>query len=77
MIIIRKLKDLQGADRFGTCMSCGTGSEEDEEMMRVTLQYDVGSHMNGTSFCMCSDCMKQFREHIRGVLERGENEPLE
>ena len=65
MIIIRKLKELRGAERFGTCMSCGAVSEEDEGMMRVTLQYDVGGHMHGISFCLCSDCMTHFQQQIR------------
>lgn len=72
MIIIRRLKELRGAERFGTCMSCGAVSQEDKWMMRVTLQYDVGGHMNGTSFCMCADCMKHFQQQIRGAV-KGEN----
>ena len=74
MIIIRKLKDLRGAERFGTCMSCGRGSADDDGMMRVTLQFGVAGekYMQGTSFCVCAYCMKHFQQQIQSAL-KGEN----
>lgn len=56
MINVEYLHECSGADRFGTCVGCGKGSDEDIWMSRVTIIFDNYGHRQGNSFCLCGKC---------------------
>lgn len=66
MIEIKTLSDLHGAERFGTCISCGTDSNEDDKMIRIyaLMHHTIGGYQ-GTSLCLCSKCKKVLKEMLK------------
>jgi len=65
MIEIKTLSDLHGAERYGTCMSCGTNSDEDDKMIRIyaLVHHTIGGYQ-GTSMCLCRRCKKVLKEML-------------
>lgn len=57
MIKKQLLKDCRGAEKFGTCASCGKGSSEDEKMVRLRFSYQEGAN---SSICLCSGCLRKL-----------------
>ena len=60
MVEISFLKDEKGANKFGTCGSCGKNSGDDPLMKRIK----VGSGGNHTSICLCYECYKKMASDI-------------
>ena len=56
MIKVEYLADLPGAQKFGTCVSCGKDSKDDPQMVRVTYTYN-NDHCR-TSNCLCNACRR-------------------
>jgi hypothetical protein len=56
MIKIEYLRDCTGASKFGTCMGCGKGSQDDPSMIRLTISNNNSGHIQGTSICLCNRC---------------------
>ncbi len=54
MISVTYLADCKGAEKFGTCVSCGKDSKDDPQMVRVTYSYHEGRCR--TSTCLCDEC---------------------
>ena len=65
MIEVKTLSGLQGAERFGTCLSCGTNSDEDREMVRIcaAMRHTIGGYQ-GTSICLCKKCRNVLKEML-------------
>ena len=65
MIEIKKLSDLQGSERYGTCISCETNSDEDDKMIRIyaLMRHTIGGYQ-GTSMCLCGRCKKVLKEML-------------
>ena len=53
MIALERLKDLQGAAKFGNCMSCGISSIESDSIIRIKASID---DKDFSSLCLCRDC---------------------
>lgn len=66
MIEVKTLADLDGADKYGTCMSCGTNSFEDDKMIRIyaLMRHTIGGYQ-GTAVCLCNRCKKVLKEMLR------------
>ena len=66
MIEIKTLSDLKGAERYGTCLSCGTDSNEDMEMVRiyVLMHHTIGGYQS-SSICLCKRCKKVLKEMLK------------
>ena len=66
MIEVKTLSDLDGAERYGSCMSCGINSVEDDKMIRVyvLMHHTIGGYQ-GTSLCLCSKCKKVLKEMLK------------
>lgn len=66
MIEVKTLSDLDGADKYGTCMSCGKSSEFDKGMVRITAlqKLPLGTYQ-GTAVCLCERCKKVLKEMLR------------
>ena len=56
MIKITDLKDEKGAGKYGTCTSCGKGSDEDSLMRRIRIGHDGSS----VSVCLCETCYQSL-----------------
>ena len=65
-IKVRKLVNLKGAERFGSCNSCGQTSLEDNSLMRITFST---LETNGTSIWLCGDCANTLTEMLKGGAE--------
>lgn len=65
MIEVKKLSDLQGSERYGTCISCETNSDEDDKMIRIyaLMRHTIGGYQ-GTSMCLCGRCKKVLKEML-------------
>lgn len=55
MIKSKYLIDCNGAERFGTCASCGKNSGDDSKMIRLIFLYNDN---HKTSLCLCDDCKR-------------------
>ena len=66
MITIKKSSELSGANRFGTCISCGAFSE-DGDIFKITLF--GASKYQGSVVCLCYQCMKELGQLINGYTE--------
>ena len=64
MIKINKLREWSNANRFGVCTSCGKTPEEDKEIVRIRFANDNAGIRQGTSICLCSECLKILQEKI-------------
>ena len=66
MIEIKTLSDLQGSERYRTCMSCETNSDEDDKMIRIyaLIHHTIGGYQ-GTSLCLCNKCKKVLKEMLK------------
>ena len=60
MIEIKYTQDMKGAERFGTCASCGKNSKEDIRMVRVIFTNGASSK----SICLCDKCRRLLYEKI-------------
>ena len=65
-IKVRKLANLKGAERFGSCASCGQISLEDSSLMRITFST---LEINDTSIWLCGDCANTLIEMLKGGTE--------
>lgn len=61
MIKVEYLKELKGAQKFGTCNSCGKWSEKDPAMVRV--RFTVDGRFFSTIF-LCDECRKLLYKTI-------------
>lgn len=61
MIKIKKCSELHGAERFGSCASCGCGTAEKEI---YKLEFEVLGN-NRSSLSVCRDCLIELREMIK------------
>lgn len=68
MIIVRKLIKLKGAEKFGTCNSCGKTSSEDSTLIRITCSTYRNS---GTSICLCEGCANVLIGALDEMLKGG------
>ena len=57
---IQKIKGLQGADKFGTCIECGKTSYDSQELVRISL----GS-VHKMSACLCPECLNRLIGELR------------
>lgn len=64
MIVIEKLSEQKGASRFGSCNSCGVVSSDNDTLIRIKAALIEG---NSSSICLCSDCMEQLLDKLKGV----------
>lgn len=62
MIWVEYLKELKGAQKFGTCNSCGKWSGKDPAMVRVRFVED-GQH-NASTIFLCDECRKLLHKII-------------
>lgn len=53
MIKLEKRKELQGADKYGSCVSCG----KERDVYKVSFD-DL--HNNKTSISLCYDCLVEL-----------------
>lgn len=60
MIKIKKCSELHGAEKFGSCASCGCGSDEKEI---YKLEFEVLGN-NRSSLSLCYDCLLELRKMI-------------
>ena len=72
MIEVGYLVDSKGAQKFGTCASCGKGSDDDPKMVRVT--YSHHDSISRTSNCLCADCRRLLLKTISDVPDMGVGE---
>ena len=56
----QRTKELQGADKFGTCIECGKNSYDSQELVRITL----GS-IYKMSTCLCPECLNRLIGELR------------
>lgn len=61
MIKIKKCSELLGAEKFGSCVSCGCGSDE-KEMYK--LEFEVLSNKR-SSLNLCYGCLIDMKEMIK------------
>ena len=61
---IQRIKNLQGTEKFGTCIECGKDSYLDEHLVRLTL----GS-IHHASFCLCSRCLNRLIGSLEIIKE--------
>ena len=61
MIVLDRLKDLQGAAKFGNCMSCGISSIESDNIIRIKASID---DKDFSSLCLCKDCAEKLIEKL-------------
>ena len=66
MIKVEYLRDCEGASRFGTCIGCGKGSQDDSDMVRVKILNNISDHFQGVSICMCNRCRVELYHAIKG-----------
>lgn len=66
MIKFEYLRDCKGASRFGTCMGCGKGSQDDHDMIRIKILHNLGDNFQGVSICMCNRCRVELYHTIKG-----------
>lgn len=52
---IQRIKELQGADKFGTCIECGKDSYIERDLVRIQL----GS-IHTMSACLCDKCLNRL-----------------
>ena len=65
MIEIKTLSDLKGAERYGTCMSCGEDSDKDRDMIRIhVLKHNIIGGYQGSSICLCKKCKNALKEML-------------
>ena len=63
MIEIKTLSDMKGAERYGTCISCGANSDEDDKMVRIyALMHHTTGWYQGASMCLCKKCRNALKE---------------
>lgn len=55
MIKNKYLIECNGAERFGTCASCGKNSGDDPKMVRLIF---IHNDNHKTSLCLCDDCRR-------------------
>lgn len=64
MITIEKLKELDGAMRFGSCNSCGLTSIESDSLIRIKASADGKDF---SSICLCKECAERFLEVLENI----------
>lgn len=52
---IQRIKNLQGTEKFGTCIECGKDSYNDRDLVRIQL----GS-IHTMSACLCDKCLNRL-----------------
>lgn len=57
---IQRIKELQGAEKFGTCIECGKDSYVDADLIRIQL----GS-THKMSACLCPECLNRLIGELR------------
>ena len=66
MITLERLKDLDGALKFGNCNSCGVSSIENDSLIRIKAST---SGKDFSSLCLCGDCaeklIEKWEEHFK------------
>jgi len=60
MITIKYLADLEGSEKYGSCVACDKDHKQDSRMVRVI--FDSGSFP--LSICLCDDCRKELCKKI-------------
>lgn len=53
MIKIKKRSELNGAEKYGSCANCGSGTDE-KEIYKLEFE---DNHNNRISMSLCHDCM--------------------
>ena len=53
MIKVEYLADQEGANRIGSCVSCGKYCEDDPKMVRVFLGHKKTGFLQGMQICLC------------------------
>lgn len=66
MIKVIKRSELQGAEKFGSCASCGCRTDE-KEIYKVEFE---DAYNNRTSLSLCYDCMSEFGNITQDVYEK-------
>ncbi len=62
---ILKLKDMKSAEKFGTCIECGVGTNEDDSLQRIKF--------NGTSVCLCKNHMIELQDRLADCINWDED----
>ena len=62
MIKVEYLKELKGAQKFGTCNSCEKWSDKDPAMVRV--RFTVDGQDNASTIFLCDECRKLLYKTI-------------
>jgi hypothetical protein len=57
---IQRIKNLQGTEKFGTCLECGRDSYLDTELVRISV-----GHIHKASFCLCPKCLNRLISELR------------
>lgn len=60
MIKIMKRSELQGAGKFGSCSSCGCGTDE-KEVYKMEFE---DCHNNRSSVSLCNECLTKLKNMI-------------
>lgn len=64
MIKVEYLADQEGANRIGSCVSCGKYCEDDPKMVRVFLGHKKTGFLQGMQICLCDKCRRELYEKI-------------
>lgn len=69
MINVEYLADQEGANRIGSCASCGMFCEKSPKMIRLHLGHRASGFYQGIQFCLCNNC----KQWLQNELKESEN----
>lgn len=64
MFVMERLKDLEGASRYGSCNSCRVLSVEDDSLIRIKISDGDGKYQ---SICLCKKCAKKLLGRLENI----------
>lgn len=67
MFAMERLKDLEGASRYGSCDSCRVLSIDDDSLIRIKASDDCKSYSN---ICLCGKCAEKLLNRLEDVKNK-------
>lgn len=67
MFTMERLKDLEGASRYGSCDSCRVLSVDDDSLIRIKASDNNKSY---SSICLCGKCAEKLLNRLENTKNK-------
>ena len=69
MFTTTKLSEQKGARKYGQCISCGKGTDEDPDMILIQFNHKLST--SSSSIVLCQECAMRVADGLAERKDRG------